>query len=296
MKIVAIIVTFNPKIEALESLLEIVSRGVERVVVVDNASDNTLDIERHSLSCAELIKLDKNFGIATAQNIGINRAKQLGAASVILFDQDSLPAPDMISVLSCALIELSATNKVAAVGPSYKDDRQNNPTPFIVVSGLRVIRQSCGRGVTHLPVSYVIASGSLISMATLEQVGLMKEELFIDYVDIEWGLRAQSLGFQTFGICEAKMQHDLGESPIKIFGKSLPTHSPLRHYYLFRNAVFLYKNADFPILWKIGDFYRLMLKFGFYTLFAKPRSKHLTMMTKGMWDGVRGKMGKYSRA
>jgi len=120
----------------------------------------------------------------------------------------------------------------------------------------------------------------------------MREDLFIDYVDIEWGLRARHQGFQSYGVCSAYMRHSLGDHPINFFGKNIPLHSPLRHYYHFRNAVLLYREAWVPLNWKLVDGWRLCLKYVFYSLFAKPRMAHWRMMTLGLWHGLKGKTGK----
>lgn len=120
----------------------------------------------------------------------------------------------------------------------------------------------------------------------------MRDDFFIDYVDIEWGLRAKTLGFQSFGVCGAMMAHDLGDEPIEFFGKRYPLHSPLRHYYHFRNAVWMYRRGWLPIQWRLVDGWRLLLKLGFYTLFAKPRLQRLKMMTRGVVHGLIGRMGR----
>src|SRR5690606_1334305 len=118
---------------------------------------------------------------------------------------------------------------------------------------------------------------------------------FIDYVDIECGLRARRLGFQSYGVCGARMSHDFGDAPISIMGRRLPVHSALRHYYHFRNAVWLYRSADLPLHWKCADGWRLLLNYMFYALFAQPRLEHLQMMSQGVADGWRGRLGAYAR-
>jgi len=47
-----------------------------------------------------------------------------------------------------------------------------------------------------------------------------------------------------------------------------------------------------PLNWKVGDAYRLFLRLGFYSLFAKPHLKHWKMMLKGLFDGALGRVGK----
>jgi len=241
----------------------------------------------------KVIPFGENLGIARAQNEGIQAARQNGADYVILFDQDSAPASDMVAQLLAAAKRQAAQGiKVAGVGPNYLDSRQGNPPPFIKVSGLRVHRQLCTSPDAVVEVDYLIASGCLIPMCTIDEVGGMRDDFFIDYVDIEWGLRAKTKGFQSFGACGAIMAHDLGDEPIEFLGKRYPLHSPLRHYYHFRNAVWMYRQGWLPINWRLADGWRLLLKFGFYTLFAKHRLQHLKMMAKGVMHGMVGRMGR----
>jgi rhamnosyltransferase len=121
----------------------------------------------------------------------------------------------------------------------------------------------------------------------------MLEDLFIDYVDIEWALRAKHNGFQSFGVANAFMSHSLGDAPIFFLGKPYPARSPLRHYYMFRNGVWLYRQSYLPLNWKIVDAWSLTLKFFFYCLFASPRITHLRMMLRGVVHGLTGRMGRY---
>ena len=294
-KIVAIVVTYHPEMGALSHLLDVLRHQVEQIIVVDNGSAVDMDgFLAGRDPQVHFLPLGNNLGVATAQNAGIAWARERGAEYVLLFDQDSEPAPDMIERLVEAAEATAAQGyTVAAVGPRYLDVRQDNPPPFIRVRGLQVKRCACTEPDAIVPVDYLISSGCLIPMATLGVVGDMTEELFIDYVDIEWGLRAKSFGYQSFGVCNASMGHSLGEHPINIFGRKIPLHSPLRHYYHFRNAVWLYRQPWPPLNWKLADAWRLLLKYGFYTLFAPPRLKHLRMMTLGLWHGLRGRMRQF---
>ncbi len=270
---------------------------VNSVVVVDNGSEDYFGdwLEKYHAHSIHGIFLGSNTGVAAAQNAGIDWARRQGTDSVVLFDQDSLPAPDMVRCLVEAVqVKQAEGCKVAAVGPRYLDERQDNPPPFIRVQGLKLLRQVCDKSNSIVDVDYLISSGCLIPMSTLDAVGVMREWLFIDYVDIEWGLRARHHGFQGYGVCSAHMQHSLGDHPIEFFGKNIPLHSPLRHYYHFRNAVFLYKEPWVPLNWKLVDGWRLCLKYVFYSLFAKPRMAHLRMMTLGVWHGLMRKTGNLS--
>lgn len=289
--VVAIVVTYHPDPDLLGAQLTRLAPQVTDVVLVDNGSPCDLvawNAQREPAAAA-VIALGENRGIAAAHNAGIQWARNRRAEFVLLMDQDSIPAPDLVERLASALSEQSSP---AVVGPRYLDERQDNPPPFIRIRGLTLERCACSTEDSVVPVDYLISSGCLIPMSVLDKVGGMRDDLFIDYVDIEWGLRARHHGYQSYGVCSAHMQHSLGDHPIKFFGKNIPLHSPLRHYYHFRNAVLLYKEPWVPLNWKLVDGWRLCLKYVFYSLFAKPRMAHWRMMTLGVWHGLVGNAGK----
>jgi rhamnosyltransferase len=290
-KVIAVVVTYQPSFDVLAELLNVLVKQVDSVILVDNGStiDVSLCFKQYSLRQVSVLRLCQNMGVAFAQNRGIEFARGKEAQFVLLMDQDSIPEPGMVQALLSAALQKTA----GAVGPRYLDTRQGNPPPFIRIRGLKLERCICPTSDAIVPVDYLIASGCLIPMAVLNQVGGMREDLFIDYVDIEWGLRARRLGHQSYGVCGAGMTHCLGDDPIAFLGKRLPLHSPLRHYYHFRNAVLLYKERRMPVNWKLVDGWRLCLKYFFYSFFASPRFEHWRMMTLGLWHGLRGRTGQY---
>lgn len=292
--IAAVIVTYNPELNELKRLIGSIKLQVAHVAVIDNGSREDLSLFLPGDNKQIIFnRLQQNYGIAKAQNIGIGLAKELGAEYVLLLDQDSIPADDMVStLLAAAQNQIKSGVKLACVGPRYLDGRQNNPPPFVRINGFRLERQTCEQPDSVVDVDYLIASGSLVPIATLDAVGGMQENLFIDYVDIEWGLRAQYNGYRSFGVCAARMQHDLGENPVRFLGRNIPVHSPLRHYYHFRNAIWLYRQPWLRFNWKTVDAMRLARKFIFYSLMTRPQLQHAKMMLLGIAHGLTGKMGK----
>lgn len=297
-KICAIVITYNPDRDTLHRLWGATRPQVDSIVVVDNGSDadtlNWLHEQEHEKRIV-LLTLGENLGVATGHNRGIEWAKKQEYTHVLLLDQDSIPASDMVEKLLAVLSALQEKGEhVAAVGPQFKDERYQHPAPFIRLDGWRIskIRCSDDRVDGCVRANYLISSGMLIDTTTLDVVGLMDESLFIDYVDIEWGLRAKSKGFHCFGVCSATLSHNLGDDVVRFFGKTVPVHSPLRHYYHFRNAISLYKRSYIPALWVLNDAYRLALKFGFYSLMTAPRFTHFRMMALGIVHGILGRTGR----
>ena len=289
--VTAIVVTYQPNLEVLSQLLNALVPQVTSVVIVNNSPhcDLAAWAKKRDMSAIELIQLGKNLGIAAAQNIGIQWARNRQAEFVLLMDQDSIPAPDMVLKLVSAISKQASP---AAVGPRYLDERQDNPlSPFVRIRGLRLERCVCTSWDSIIPVDFLISSGSLIPMSVLDKIGNMREDLFIDYVDTEWIWRAQHHGLQSYGVYSAHMLHSLGDNPVNFLGENITLRGSLRHYYMFRNAILLYKEPWIPLNYKMVDGWRLVMKYILYSLLARPRLAHWKMMTLGMWHGMIGRAG-----
>jgi rhamnosyltransferase len=289
--VVAVVVTYRPAPRALMNLLAALEPQVAAVIVADNGSTVLPESAGRE---TEIVSFGDNLGVAAAQNRGIARARLLNADYVLLMDQDSEPAPDMVARLLDAARRTQETGiRVAAIGPNCVDARSGAQQPFMRQGQLFYRRVRCPPGDTLIEVSDLISSGSLLPVATLDAVGGMNEGLFIDYVDTEWLLRARHHGYRAFGACAAKMRHELGDKLVALPGRTVVLHSALRHYYMFRNAVWAYRQSWVPLQWKRADAWRLLQRGVFYALFARPRAEHLRMILRGLRDGWHGRMGRF---
>lgn len=293
----AVIVTYHPNSQTLEKLLSAIASQVDHVVVVDNTP-----VEAHTqwveeLACvyrARYLSLENNLGIAAAQNRGITTLQEFEVDFFLFLDQDSEPALDMVlRLLEAHEAHQSVDHPIAAIGPFSYIPKLQTWIPFYAQSGWQSIKHFCQSPNQCFEVSHLISSGSLVSREAFHVIGGMDESLFVDYVDIEWSWRAQSHGFRLLGCCAATMDHDLGDAPLKLFGKQFLTHSPLRHYYLVRNALLLYRLHFIPLSWKCQDALRVTLKILLYSIFLAPRLAHVQMTYQGLVDGIRGRSGQY---
>jgi rhamnosyltransferase len=285
--ITAIVVSYEPNLANLNSLLHSLNGQAEKIVLIDNHSSNNLEsvISKFSPKI-HFVRLDKNEGIAKAQNIGIRLSKELGAKYVAFFDQDSCPSSDMLPKLLGAIQYLQNNSiPVACVGPNLRDPRLNLKNSPSVDSSKHVFK--------FKRVQTIISSGSLAPIHVLDLVGEMLDELFIDYVDLEWCWRAISFGLYPYIIENIVMDHNLGDQPYSFLNHYYPMRTPLRHYYMTRNATYIYQKKYILIKYRALDFIKLIRKIVFYSFFARPRTEHIRMMMLGIYHGLIGKMGRY---
>jgi rhamnosyltransferase len=236
-----------------------------------------------------VLALGCNQGIAAAQNQGIAWAKDQGATHVLLMDQDSVPASNMVLTL---LTALEQHPEAGSVGPWYADTRRSKAfSPFVRIQGLKLDRLRCSSDRDVLLVDHLIASGCLIPMRVLAEVGVMREDFFIDFVDIQWCLRVRHAGYSLYGVCAARLEHQLGEKPVNFLGSQYLSHSPERHYFHVRNALLIYRESFVPLQWKLVSAWRLLLKMAFHSMVTAPRRLHFAYMLRGLADGLRGRSG-----
>jgi rhamnosyltransferase len=293
----AVIVTYNPQIKVLKGLIARITDSVKTVVLSDNGSKNISEIKALVVGFynATILELGDNMGIGYAQNRGIELVfadKNIGG--VLLFDHDSHPSPDMVTILGNAYEKMVKDGiKVGALGPVYMDPRTENNYPVSVFSGFSLIKKYPIPGDnTPIAASFLIASGSLIPRTTYEKVGGMREDFFIDYIDIEWSFRATYNGLPSYVIPNARMLHIVGDDRMKMLGREISIHSPLRRYYLARNSVFMVKTGYIDWRYKVREVFYSITRVVVFLFFVDKKMTYLRYIMKGWGDGFKGKYGK----
>lgn len=305
-KIFSVIVAYHPNELHFNALLSCLGGQCCKVIIVDNTESIDDPVTRvflkteHPTHKFHVLRLGENRGIAKALNVGIQFAFDEGADFVVLSDQDSLPENEMVENLLRAYSDLSSLGvRVAAVGPTFTDLHRALAVPFQVQLPGQFFygHQAPTLAAPHIEVLSLITSGSLIPVSIFRDVGLMREEFFIDKVDIEWCHRARSKGYLLFGTGWARMYQRLGEGKLKLwfFGwRHDSVYSPLRIYYQLRNYVAICRLDYVDWKWKIRNGWYTFGVFYAQVLFGRTRRETCKMGLLGLWHGIVKKMGKYA--
>ncbi|MBS0610958.1 MAG: glycosyltransferase family 2 protein [Proteobacteria bacterium] len=287
----AVVVSYRSDPERLARQFDRLLEQVQAIVWVDNASGAGLRAlaRRWPAERLQTLWLDGNQGIGAAQNRGMERALECGASHVLLMDDDSLPAPDMVPRL---LDALAAHPQAAAVGACHVDPRREaERTPFSVVSGGRLRWLACSDPSQVWEVDHVIASGCLIPAPALRAVGLMREDFFIDWVDTEWCLRARDRGWRIYGACAALLEHTLGDKVVRVLGREIPCHAPWRHYYQARNFVLMLRACRMGHVSTSHMAFRQLKRFIVFSTLVPGRWQYFKMWLRGLLHGCQGRSG-----
>ena len=284
----ACVVCYLPEKQVLRRLVSILEPQVDRILLLDNSPDISSGIDGLSNQKVVYQKMPGNLGTAGALNRGWTIALSGGAGAVVSFDQDSVLTDDLISELVRNYEELrSDGNPIAGIGPRIVDPRSGRhariryPQRFFRVHG-------DFQGGPPIAVDHLIASGSLTPAASFKAVGEFSEKLFLDYVDIEWSLRARMLGYSVYVVPGLLMNHTIGDTISSLGGRSVPIHKPFRTYLLVRNHLLLWRSPAAKLFWLLSDFRQLVLKLFFLLLFQPQRLLRLKWALVGIWHGIAG--------
>ncbi len=135
----------------------------------------------------------------------------------------------------------------------------------------------------------VIASGSLLRAAMVRDIGMMREDFFIDYIDSEYCLRARRKGWNVVVARRAVLHHALGEKKRHTrLNMTVVTsnHSAARRYTIYRNRIWvwrMYYSDAFPYV--LFDMIAVTFDMWRIALLEQERFRKLRAVLRGVYDG-----------
>jgi rhamnosyltransferase len=288
-----IFVLYHPTDEFLQNLAR-VRALCENLVAVDNSPD--ADARLHECLREHGIHVifnRNNGGLAGAYNRGAEVLLAQQCDVIFLMDQDSDIEPSFFIRMMDACASLGADTFL--MGPKiYEINLKKCMAVFqpgrYLPKRLHIDDQFEGL----FPSLCIISSGSAISAAAYRKLGAFREDYFIEYVDIEYSLRAVSQNVPVYMNAAVTMRQTTGQ--IERHGKGFTTnHRAWRRYYGARNAVHcLYTHrATWGLHWVSAV---LALHQAICVLRYEPEKlRKITAIVCGYVDGMLGLLGTFER-
>jgi len=234
--VAAVIPSYSPGADLLDLVAQLSGEvEISRILISDDASPVTADPvlrQAAQISGVEVIRHNKNAGIARGLNDGLAWALEHSESMLLTLDQDSrIPAGYVSALLAELNVGQSLWSDNAAIGviaPEFVQDASGDmhyPT-----------REEDGVLVTE----EVIQSGSLWVVSALQEIGGFDESLGIDAVDAAACLHLRASGYLVALAADLSLEHNLGNSrQVNIFGRTVmvTNHSPSRRATMVRNRL-----------------------------------------------------------
>lgn len=210
-------VTFNSE-SVLPEFLESLARQTDRdwvLYVVDNASaDRTLELCRAATHLPQVIIANaKNLGVAEGNNQGIREALAAGCDSVLLLNNDTILAPDLLETLragldlyncgmtTCKIYYADPPDLLWCAGGHFQWWRGFSSTHD---GGERKDR---GQYDTPRRIDYCPTCCLLARKSVFDRAGLMDDKYFAYYDDTDFLLRCRRLGLTLWYLPQGKLWH-----------------------------------------------------------------------------------------
>lgn len=270
-------------------------RHIDELLVVDNGPAGGAGCPLPVLfPDTTVLETTENLGFSGGCNVGIRRALENGAALVLLVNSDVWVPPDCIDRLERIL---ASDSTIGVVGPLLLS--RSNPEhvlsagiSFSEFSG-RMRHEGYGRrfGSPGPRNSRAVAGVSgcvmLVRREVFEQIGLLDQDYFFSFEDLDFCLRARQAGYRATVVGGALAYHE-GSA-------SIGPRSASRVYFAARNHLLLASRATAPAnrahrLYRAGCIVAFNVA---HALVSSPTSmwRGLPALARGIRDHARGRYG-----
>ena len=253
------------------------------VIVIDNASkQDEASIILKQFPQVKVIRSEKNLGFAGGNNLGIKEAK---GKYIFLINNDTTFKEFNVDSL---INRLESSPQIGMVCPKIRFEWGTNPIQYAgytPLSKITVRNQAIGFGEedkcqydTAHSTSYAHGAAMLIKREAINKVGLMPEDYFLYYEEIDWSMMFTRAGYEIWYDPACTIYHKESQST----GQD----SPLRTYYITRNRLLLVKRNWQGIYKYLAYCYliclvapRDLLKYAF-----KGKVNHIKAVNNGLYD------------
>ncbi len=238
----------------------------EHKLTVDEVSETDLTLVKSKLNTdVVLIKNKQNYGYAGGNNRGLSYTLSVGGKEdfVWIVNNDTTFHPEALNAL---INDAAQRSDVGLFGSTILDYHTRNTIqtqggdrfyPWFGMSRHigegRLPKDGLSQETVESRMSYVVGASIFIRLATVRLLGLMAEEYFLYFEEVDWAIRARRLGINLGYAPKSLVYHKEGGT----VGASVSNRrkSPLADFYGIRNRLLITRRL-FP--WALPTVYLAM--------------------------------------
>lgn len=263
------------------------------IYVVDNAStDNSVEaIKENYKDIVTVLENKENLGGTGGFNTGIRKVLEGDYKYVYCLDNDVQITPNAIGALHDFL---ENNPKVGMVGSKVNHLQMPN---YVQQMGLKIrfdcfsaetLYADCLDSVEIPEIVYcdtVAACSVMLPVKVIREVGMMPEDNFIYWDDMEWGYLVSQAGYQVAAIGASKVYHEMSAN--------MRRENTFSTYYLWRNQLHFFMKYTPDSLREKMCFQLLSSVFNeIYTCMYREEHNVASTIEYAFFDAIMGKRGK----
>jgi GT2 family glycosyltransferase len=265
---------------------------VEKIILVDNGSSpETKELISQKKSGVEILWNTENQGVGFGHNQGWKHALRYTPDHVWCLEHDTIPQPHCLEFLIDGLRHYQGGETLMAACPVEDDGLDYDRFQYYILSSNGIGRLHDKKKMENY-FGGLTFNGMLLPVSTINQIGYVREDLFVGREDVDYCLRIWAQNGKVLKVTNAIVNHNLQKNKTQFkFGKKIflaPDQSVFRDYYSFRNAV----NMDKEHKSKFRLFLSLIRAMGWTLMARKNKIRSIQAKWQGFKDGIEGNLGK----
>lgn len=284
-QVFVIVLNWNQPRDTIACLrsLQLLEYPSYEVTVVDNGSTDGSDaLIEAGFPQVAVIRNETNVGFAAGNNVGITDALERGADYVLLLNNDTVVAPDLLTAL---ITEGQRDVGTGILGPTIYHYHQPHNVWKVggTIDGLGRtwdLAANLGRNIeseSPRPVDFVTGCAMMVKRTVMDRVGLIDPRFFIYYEELDWCIRAKRAGFAVVYVPRAKVWHKIAAGT--------RSESPRVAYLMTRNRLLFLTKLGYPSPVILSHLAQMLLK----ELREQGRVRRAVL--RGAYDHLRGQFG-----
>lgn len=274
-KYIAAVILYNPNINQLQKCLAPIANNVDLLYFIDNASENEFEINNcvKKISNAKIVRNSQNQGLSKPFNQLLKYSKEHNFSHLLLLDQDSEPSSNFLDELKKHADKNFVCYTPLLIHKSSDYQKTYGCTPHGEIEN---IKES-------------INSGTLINLNELPANICFDENLFIDWIDIDFFYQLELASKKILRVNNAKLLINIGNQKVhhvfkytwfssgySAFRLKKQAQDTVYFYLKYRKHIFIKGHITF-LLWRW-----LMMFF-----FEKKRMRKCLAIISGLIQGFR---------
>jgi GT2 family glycosyltransferase len=297
-KLAIVIINWNSFDLTSDTLASLSSTSYKNydIIVVDNFStDNSAAQLEKDFPSIILLRSDENKGFTGGNNLGFDYAINEGYEYVMMLNNDVAVESDFLEPL---VVKLDMDEKIGGVQPLiyFYHDREliwNAGSRYNAIFGIPYIlgyyRKDKGQlqRKKQKSIDWITGCAFMIRTEVLKKVGVLKQDFFIYYEDVDLSFRIKEAGYALAYEASSVVYHKTGMSHKSKEKLKEGYLNPKVHYLNARNRLIVLKEYTQKIAIPTVILYQIIYFFGisFYFIFRR-RWQKLKAWNNGIKDGL----------
>jgi GT2 family glycosyltransferase len=276
--------------DCISSLLNYCDRQIFDIIIADNGStDGSLTLLRDQFPDLTFLDNKENLGFAEGNNRALSYSISNGYQYSLIMNNDTVVDEDLVTGL---LKHMEGHQEAAAVQPAiyWMHNRReiwNGRGGYNSIFGKVYSSKKKSSALTGFSkADWLTGCCMLVRNEVLEQTGLFNKQYFLYDEDVELSFRIRAAGYELHYLPQFTLYHEAGASGQLATREKEGTLSPVIHYYVSRNRVWLLRRFGNPLFYPLMFLYYLPYYTGVFVYFLiRGRRKKASLLFNGLKDG-----------